>query len=179
MAFLNGAAAFVVDIAVQAGQRIDIERQGKIVVSRWFLTDFDTTETQFKQFPLMDKNTANRSAFSSEAKRIAERYGGKQSEIEQKLYKAMNDRGTLAFVTSKEAMPGISALAKSGPLAAMVGSIVLFWWFVMLVFQGEDAVKKIRAAVGQIEPGRGPAGETIRDTYRAKPAWAEVPRACV
>jgi len=35
----------------------------------------------------------------------------------------------------------------------------------MLVFQGEDAVKKVRAAVGQIEPGRGTAGETIRDTY--------------
>ena len=35
----------------------------------------------------------------------------------------------------------------------------------MLVFRGEDAVKKVRAAVGQIEPGRGPAGETIRDTY--------------
>ena len=35
----------------------------------------------------------------------------------------------------------------------------------MLVFRGEDAVKKVRAAVGQIEPGRGTAGETIRDTY--------------
>ena len=35
----------------------------------------------------------------------------------------------------------------------------------MLVFRGEDAAKKIRAAVGQIEPGRGAAGETIRDTY--------------
>ena len=35
----------------------------------------------------------------------------------------------------------------------------------LLVFRGEDAVKKVRAAVGQIEPGRGPAGETIRDTY--------------
>ena len=35
----------------------------------------------------------------------------------------------------------------------------------MLVFQGEDAPKKVRAAVGQIGPGRGPAGETIRDTY--------------
>jgi nucleoside diphosphate kinase len=35
----------------------------------------------------------------------------------------------------------------------------------MLVFRGEDAAKKIRAAVGQIEPGRGTAGETIRDTY--------------
>lgn len=35
----------------------------------------------------------------------------------------------------------------------------------MLVFRGEDAARKIRAAVGQIEPGRTIAGETIRDTY--------------
>jgi nucleoside diphosphate kinase len=35
----------------------------------------------------------------------------------------------------------------------------------MLVFQGEDAAKRLRVAVGQIEPGKGPAGETIRDTY--------------
>lgn len=137
MAFLNGAAAFVVDQAVQAGQRIDVERQGKIVVSRLFLSEFELTELQSKQFPLMDKDAANRSAFSSEAKRIAERWGGNQANIEQKLYKAMNDRGTMAFVASKEATPGISALAKSGPLAALAGSIVLFWWVIMLVFQGE------------------------------------------
>lgn len=35
----------------------------------------------------------------------------------------------------------------------------------MLVFRGENAVAKVRAAVGQIEPGRAVAGETIRDTY--------------
>jgi nucleoside diphosphate kinase len=35
----------------------------------------------------------------------------------------------------------------------------------MLVFRGEDAVKKVRQAVGSIVPDRGPAGETIRDTY--------------
>ena len=35
----------------------------------------------------------------------------------------------------------------------------------MLVFRGEDAAKKIRTAVGQVETGRGTAGETIRDTY--------------
>ncbi|NQU09733.1 nucleoside-diphosphate kinase [bacterium] len=35
----------------------------------------------------------------------------------------------------------------------------------MLVFRGEDAVQRVRTAVGQIYPGRGPAGETIRDTY--------------
>ncbi len=35
----------------------------------------------------------------------------------------------------------------------------------MLVFRGEDAVRKVRQAVGNVEPERGPAGETIRDTY--------------
>lgn len=34
----------------------------------------------------------------------------------------------------------------------------------LLVFRGEDAVAKLRAAVGSITTG-GPAGETIRDTY--------------
>lgn len=35
----------------------------------------------------------------------------------------------------------------------------------MLVFQGEDAVKKVRQAVGHIKPEKAPSGETIRDTY--------------
>jgi nucleoside diphosphate kinase len=34
----------------------------------------------------------------------------------------------------------------------------------MLLFQGEDAVRKTRAVVGNITPGRG-GGESIRDTY--------------
>ena len=35
----------------------------------------------------------------------------------------------------------------------------------MLVFRGENAVKKVRDAVGNIQPDKGTAGETIRDTY--------------
>lgn len=35
----------------------------------------------------------------------------------------------------------------------------------MLVFRGEDAVKKVRQAVGHIVHEKGTAGETIRDTY--------------
>src|SRR5439155_15832228 len=35
----------------------------------------------------------------------------------------------------------------------------------MLVFRGENAVKKVREAVGNFQPGKGTAGETIRDTY--------------
>jgi hypothetical protein len=37
MAAVNGAMAFVVRMAVESGQRIQCERQGKIVVSPWFL----------------------------------------------------------------------------------------------------------------------------------------------
>src|ERR1043166_6932820 len=35
----------------------------------------------------------------------------------------------------------------------------------MLVFRGENAVKKVREAVGNIQPEKSAAGETIRDTY--------------
>jgi nucleoside diphosphate kinase len=35
----------------------------------------------------------------------------------------------------------------------------------MLVFRGEDAVRKVRQVVGSFQAGKGAAGETIRDTY--------------
>jgi len=35
----------------------------------------------------------------------------------------------------------------------------------MLVFRGENAVRKVREAVGNIQPNKTAAGETIRDTY--------------
>jgi nucleoside diphosphate kinase len=35
----------------------------------------------------------------------------------------------------------------------------------MLLFRGEDAVRKAREAVGSIQPERGTTGESIRDTY--------------
>jgi hypothetical protein len=69
MGFLNGAASFVVDSAVESGQRIEVERQGKIVVSRWFLAEANRAEDDFNAF--VD--------YSSEAKSLAERYGSKQS----------------------------------------------------------------------------------------------------
>src|SRR5437867_2797900 len=35
----------------------------------------------------------------------------------------------------------------------------------MLVFRGPEAVKRVREAVGNFQPGKGTSGETIRDTY--------------
>jgi membrane protease YdiL (CAAX protease family) len=41
------------------------------------------------------------------------------------------------LITKDEASPGLTALSRAGTLPAMLGSMVLFWWAVMLVFQGE------------------------------------------
>lgn len=140
MVALNVIAAFAVDIAVESGQRIEAERQGKIVVSSWFLSAVQGDESRSANLikwadklkvPKLDV------PYSSEAKSISERYGGKQADIEQKLRNAVREYGTANFVTKDVATPGLSAFHKSGPLTAMLGSLVLFWWFVMLVFQGE------------------------------------------
>jgi membrane protease YdiL (CAAX protease family) len=75
--------------------------------------------------------------YSSEARSLAERFGGNQAAIEKKLREAVRSHGTRDFITSNEASPGLSALLESGRLTAMLGSIILFWWAIMLVFQGE------------------------------------------
>ena len=67
---LNVCAAFVANIAVVSGERIEVERRGKIVVSHSFLEAAENNETL---------------NYSSEAKDIAEKYGGTQAAIEQNL----------------------------------------------------------------------------------------------
>jgi len=136
MAFLNGAATFVVSIAVESGQRLEAERRGKIVVSRHFLDAMQVFERQ----PGYADRMADESLvplYRSEAKDIAERYGGSPDGLELKIRQAWHQRGTQDFITKSEAMPGLTALAKTGPIPAMLGSVFLLWWAVMLVFQGE------------------------------------------
>jgi len=121
MAIVNGAAAFVLSMAVESGQRFEAELQGKIVVSSWFLRAVDT----------------NILAYSSEAESIANRYGGEASTIEQKLRDSVEKHGTRDLITRDQAAPGISAVSRTGRLPALMGSLVLLWWAVMVVFQGE------------------------------------------
>ena len=47
------------------------------------------------------------------------------------------NRGTMDLVNTGDASPGLKALARTGPLPAMLGSLILIWWAVMLAFQGE------------------------------------------
>src|SRR5262249_54622340 len=129
MIILNVVAAFVVRAAVAAGERIEAERQGKIVVSRWFFS--------LAQIAEAGDRTIDADYYSAEARRIAAESGGKEEVIEQKLRDAVREHGSGDFVSRDQASSGFSAFAALGALPAMLGSLVLIWWAVMLVFHGE------------------------------------------
>lgn len=136
MALINGAAAYFVSVAVENGQRFDVERQGKIVVSQNFL---EVAQQALQTSPALTNRYLDLQV-STEASRIAEKYGGKPADIAARLREAvltMQKTGAQALVTREEASPGLTALAKSGGVATMLGSVALLWWALMLVFQGE------------------------------------------
>jgi membrane protease YdiL (CAAX protease family) len=137
MAFLNGGAAFIVRMAVESGQRVEAERQGKIVVSRSFLDGVTSAERVADATPGTVDDSIPGTHYSSEAREIAEDHGGDKAAIERKLRDAVHRHGTRDFITRDKASPGLTALHKSGALPAMLGSIVLIWWAMMLTFQGE------------------------------------------
>jgi membrane protease YdiL (CAAX protease family) len=137
MAILNVFAAFALRIAVRSGERVDAESHGKIAVSSSFLeaakevnpTDDDSSSTA--------DQVLSEYQYSGEAKNIAKNYGGRVEDIEVKLRNAVRRHGARDLITNREASPGLAAFAKVGTLPAMLGSLVLLWWGVMLVFQGE------------------------------------------
>lgn len=130
MLFIHGAAAACVSIAVRAAQRAEVERQGKVVVSSWFLESLRNAPDT------VDENASPYFGFAFEAKRISDQYGGSSTEIQQKLRRTFAESGADGFVATRVAAPGLRALGRGG-LAACVGSIALLWWAVMLTFQGE------------------------------------------
>jgi membrane protease YdiL (CAAX protease family) len=132
MAVLNVLAAFVVQSAFKSGERLQIERKGKIVVSNFFLMVVNGAT------PHLGDNAINPTNYSSEAKRITEEYGGRRTAVEQKLRDAVREHGNRDFIAEDEAEPGLTALTTTAdPLPVMLGSIALLWWATMLVFQGE------------------------------------------
>jgi membrane protease YdiL (CAAX protease family) len=137
MFVLNGFAAFVLQLSVETAQRVEVERQGKIVVSASFLRFAEKMAYAPWSSPDYSSNLLHSSAYEDEAKRISKEYGGSPSAIEQKLRDAVQNRGTMDLVTTHAATPGLKALALTGAFPAMIGSLVLLWWGVMLAFQGE------------------------------------------
>lgn len=134
MAFLNGGAAYVISRAVTAGERIEAEHSGKIVVSEWFLRNVKEATSEGAPNEAR-QNLENR--YYSEASSIERVYGGSQQVIEKALRESVRQHGSQNLLGEESAAAGLVALPKAGNLSALLGSIVLVWWCVMVVFQGE------------------------------------------
>jgi membrane protease YdiL (CAAX protease family) len=136
MAALNVMAAIAVRMAVTSGQRVEAERSGKIVVSRRFFNAVEWQDNNYEGRWIRAVRNLE-SYYPSESKRIADEYGGTQAAIEQKLRDAVGRHGTADLIAEDVACPGLTGLARTGVLPAMLGSIAILWWGVMLAFQGE------------------------------------------
>ena len=136
MAGLNIGAAFVVLLGVQTGERIVAERQGKILVSAYFLELVHWVDQAAQSSSGNPADLIPAYSYSSEAKQIAEEHGGTEAAAEKKLRDAVRNQRS-RFVSKHEVSPGFTIFSTSGPLPAMLGSWVLIWWAIMLVFQGE------------------------------------------
>jgi membrane protease YdiL (CAAX protease family) len=137
MAMINGGAALVVRMAVESGQRLQAERQGKIIVSRSFLKAASSAKKHSAESSMTADQLIPPTIYSNEAENIADRYGGSQADIEKRLHAAVRNHGTGDLIAKDQVSRGFSGLAQVSSLPAMLGSVVLIWWAVMLVFQGE------------------------------------------
>jgi membrane protease YdiL (CAAX protease family) len=135
MAGLNGLGVALVYFAVISGERIQMEQQGKMVVSWDFRKNVGITENP--SYNESQRDDALASNYRYEAHRISEEYGGKEPVIEAELRQSVHEHGVDNLVWRGDAEPGLRALPHAGVFPAMMGSIVLIWWCVMVVFQGE------------------------------------------
>lgn len=139
MAGLNIVGAYLVKDAVLAGQRVAAEQRGRVVVGTPFLRQVQ--EARFRatdwQAPWAEIDAALRRSYRAEAERLAQDYGGNQDAIAARLRATVLDHRIDDFITRDSAAPGLKVLSTSGGVPAMLGSIALLWWFLMLVMQGE------------------------------------------
>jgi membrane protease YdiL (CAAX protease family) len=137
MAFINGSAAFVIRMAVDSGERIQLQHQGKIVVSRAFFEAARVAVENPEEPSTTPDQWIPSTTYSDEAESIVENYGGSKAEIEKQLHLAVRDHGTRDLIAKDDVSGGFTAIVRVRSLPAMLGSVVLLWWAMMLVFQGE------------------------------------------
>ncbi|MGA2278616.1 MAG: CPBP family intramembrane glutamic endopeptidase [Terracidiphilus sp.] len=130
---INGMTAGLVNFGIEASQRYAVEQQGKIVVSSQLY------ESLSKDWPT-DRIHASQTihkAIEWEARSYAEHYGGRQKEIEDRLWTEILENEGGRLYSEKTTVPGIKALARSSGLPQMIGSLLLFLWLAMMICQGE------------------------------------------
>jgi len=126
---IHGSAGFLLHTAIEASQRYQAESQGKIVVSNPYFIRGVIGGSR-TQDDLQD-------SVKRQAERIAEHYGGRQKDIEDRLWKEIHDNGGANFISEDDAEPGLKHLTGFTGLPQMVGSLMLLLWLVMMICQGE------------------------------------------
>lgn len=138
MAFINGLSGSVVHSAISAGQLVDAEQQGKIVVSHQFFIDeireFKTAKSDAEREQVEERLEAS---YIIEARERSDKFGGSEKENVHFLRRAVQTRPSSDFIHRRHAETGIRPLTTAQSLPAMLGSLVLIWWLVMMIFQGE------------------------------------------
>lgn len=131
---INVTAAILVTGLVTAAERVDAERQGRIVAERWFVARagmlIRITGDPERAARLMQSDIAR------EARALSVAYGGDREANGRQLTDAVRSGRAAEFVRTDLATPGMAALGRSG-LPAMLGSLALLCWIVMLILQGE------------------------------------------
>lgn len=149
---IHGSAGFLIYGVVDASQRYQSESQGKIVVSPSLVEDVQRwgVHRQFRQLdsgnfvveqrPLTDRSKANdflQRMVKREAKETAEHFGGREKDIEDRLWKEIVQNGGSRLISDQVAEPGLKGLTGWSGLTQMMGSLMLLLWLVMMVCQGE------------------------------------------
>ncbi len=136
MAFLNGGAAYIVHEVISTTQRIAAEQNGRIVVGKHFIEAVRELENANSSEQKENAQKRLEDAAQIEA-RSTSKDSADREQREKFLQQAGRTRPSTDFIAPEFAQPGIAGLTQFGPLPAMLASVVLLGWFVMLVFQGE------------------------------------------
>ncbi len=139
MAGINMLAAVGVAAAVNAGEAIALEHRGLVVVDAPFMHRLGVVEAKYPDRALsrQDIDRAMQRAYRGEAARIALQSGAKAAEVEAGLRHAVHAHGSAGFAVRPSLRDGLKTLPASGALPALLGTLVLLSWSLMLVFQGE------------------------------------------
>ena len=139
MAAIHALAAATLYFAVVTGERLAVEQSGKVVVSREFLNTLKAVEKLRAANGWSRETVIVPQAYEEEARGLTTSSGQSKEEVARKIHDAYIAHGTDDFVTKRSAQPGFRLFARKrwNRLPAMLGSLTLLWWSLMLMFQGE------------------------------------------
>jgi membrane protease YdiL (CAAX protease family) len=134
---MSGLAALIFWFAISIGQRFDLDRQGKSIVSREFYEWAECTKSQDEVGCGRWTGAQLETSYKPEAEKIAKHLGGSAAEIEARLRASVAAHGAKDLVVFDGPNFGYGALPQSGPITRLLGSMVLLAWWLMLALQGE------------------------------------------